>query len=146
MHAQIGSSTLALKGSLAVGVVSVVMTFLCAYLVDRFGRKPLLLWSLAGIFVSLSSIALSFCLTPSFLPWLVVSFFMLYIAFFSLGLGPLPWLLISEIFPEEIRCLYIARGDYLFICFVKQPLSFWHKSPYRGGFDNFSKGVQPGSG
>jgi MFS transporter, SP family, galactose:H+ symporter len=75
-----------------VGLVNVLMTIVSIPLLDRVGRRPLLLASLGGMSLSLAALALGFAIGGT-----------VYIASFAIGLGPVFWLLISEIFPLQIR-------------------------------------------
>jgi MFS family permease len=76
-------------------------------MVDRVGRRVLLLTGLAGMGISLCVLGLGFLLgTGSVLAWLTAASLATYVGCFAIGLGPVFWLLISEIFPLAIR----ARG------------------------------------
>ena len=94
------SSILATAG---VGVVNVLMTVISIPLLDRVGRRPLLLTSLGGMSLSLAALALGFAVGGVALKWIGVVSLAVYIAFFAIGLGPVFWLLISEIFPLNVR-------------------------------------------
>lgn len=97
-----GASILATTG---VGVINVLFTIVGSWFVDRAGRRPLLLTSLIGMAISLALLAVSFQLPQlaSSLGIAVVIILMLYVASFAIGLGPVFWLLISEIYPLNIR-------------------------------------------
>ncbi|CAD5983767.1 Putative metabolite transport protein YwtG [Planktothrix tepida] len=97
-----GASILATTG---VGVINVLFTIVGSWFVDRAGRRPLLLTSLIGMAISLALLAVSFQLPQlaSSLGVAVVIILMLYVASFAIGLGPVFWLLISEIYPLNIR-------------------------------------------
>jgi SP family galactose:H+ symporter-like MFS transporter len=86
-----------------VGLVNVIMTIVAIPLVDRLGRRPLLLTSLTGMLVSLVLLSIGFTLGGPALKWIGVLSLVVYIASFAIGLGPVFWLLISEIFPLNIR-------------------------------------------
>ena len=76
------------------------MTVVAIWLVDRVGRRVLLLTGLAGMGVSLCLLALGFLLgTGPALGWLTAASLAAYVGCFAIGLGPVFWLLISEIFP-----------------------------------------------
>ncbi|CAN1765686.1 Sugar transporter ERD6-like 7 [Linum perenne] len=77
-------------GIIIYAVVQLVVTLLITQVVDRAGRKPLLLVSASGLVVACLLISLSFYLR-------------LYIGSFSAGMGAVPWVIMSEIFPINIK-------------------------------------------
>ncbi|EMA45453.1 sugar transporter [Halococcus saccharolyticus DSM 5350] len=92
-------------GTVGVGTVNVLLTVVAILFVDRVGRRPLLLVGTGGMTVMLGILGLGF-----FLPGLsgVVGYVTLasmigYVAFYAISLGPVFWLLISEIYPLRIR-------------------------------------------
>jgi len=96
----------ALLATVSLGVVNVVFTIISLPLLDRLGRKPLLYIGFAGIIFSLGALALAFSQKEALgesLKWIAVGSLLLYIAFFAISLGPMGWLLASEIFPLKIR-------------------------------------------
>jgi MFS family permease len=97
--------------TVGVGVVNVAMTVVAMFLVDRAGRRPLLLVGIAGMIVTLGVLGLSFRISnPSGqLAWIAVLCLMGYVASFAISLGPIFWLLIAEIYPLKIRGLARAR-------------------------------------
>jgi MFS family permease len=86
-----------------VGVVNVLMTVISIPLLDRVGRRPLLLASLGGMTLCLAALGLGFAVGGVALKWIGVLSLAVYIASFAIGLGPVFWLLISEIYPLSIR-------------------------------------------
>ncbi len=103
----LSSASAAILATAGIGVVNVVMTMVAIWLVDRVGRRVLLLWGLGGMGGSLCLLALGFMLGKGpVLGWLTAGSLTAYIGCFAIGLGPVFWLLISEIFPMAIR----ARG------------------------------------
>ncbi|KAL4392925.1 hypothetical protein AHAS_Ahas02G0000700 [Arachis hypogaea] len=84
-------------------------TILGIYLIDHAGQRKLSLYSLAGVIVSLIILSISFFKQSSenaLYGWLAVLGLALYIAFFSPGMGTVPWTVNSEIYPEQYRGIY----------------------------------------
>ncbi len=104
--AGLGNSA-ALLANVAVGVVNVGMTVVAIWLLDRTGRRPLLLAGTSGMAVGMVMIALTFLLGGSPLRGataiLAVVALLVYTGSFAVGMGPVFWLLISEIYPVKIR-------------------------------------------
>jgi sugar porter (SP) family MFS transporter len=97
-----------LFNSIAIGGTNLVFTFVGLYLIDRLGRKTLLLIGSVGYILSLAMVAWSFYAgaTPSFL----LSFLLLFIAAHAVGQGAVIWVFISEIFPNRVRALGQSFG------------------------------------
>jgi len=102
-HAGFDSSRTQLLATIGVGVVNVATTVLAMFLIDRLGRRPLLIVGFLGAAVTMLVIALG-VVFPKVVPsWLIIAMLLLYIASFALAIGPLPHLLMSEIFPLRVR-------------------------------------------
>ena len=100
----LSSASAAILATAGIGAVNVAMTVVAIWLVDRVGRRPLLLAGLGGMGASLGVLALGFMLGQGqALGWLTAGGLAAYVGFFAIGLGPVFWLLISEIFPLAIR-------------------------------------------
>ncbi|MEQ8422291.1 MAG: sugar porter family MFS transporter [Arenibacter algicola] len=97
----------ALQQTLTIGFVNTIFTFVAIYFIDRMGRRTLLLWGLSGMIVCLLGTGLVFYLGLSSSIWTLI-FILGFIASFSSSLGPIPWVLISEIFPTKIRGLAMS--------------------------------------
>jgi len=110
--AGLSSASVAILASVGVGVVNVVLTVAAMRLIDRVGRRPLLLVSLAGMALSLFVLGLAFALpqTSGNRGWIAVSSLMVYVGSFAIGLGPVFWLVLSEIYPLNIRGRAMSIG------------------------------------
>ena len=97
------SASGAILATVGVGVVNVAMTIFAMFLVDRAGRRPLLLVGIAGMIITLGVLGLSFRYPSGQLAWIAVICLMGYVASFAISLGPIFWLLIAEIYPSRIR-------------------------------------------
>lgn len=86
-----------------IGFVNVVVTGVALWLIDRVERKILLLIGLFGMAASLGILGFSFIGKAIDLPQMAMGSLFMYIVFFAVSLGPITWLLLSEIFPLEIR-------------------------------------------
>jgi sugar porter (SP) family MFS transporter len=96
----------ALLANVVNGAINVIMTIVAIWLLDRVGRRPLLLVGTAGMAVGMIVTALSFLggshLTGALAIVAVIGLFF-YTGSFAIGLGPVFWLLIAEIYPLKIR-------------------------------------------
>ncbi|MCW3020133.1 MAG: sugar porter family transporter [Solirubrobacterales bacterium] len=95
----------AITQALSVGVANVLFTIVAVLALDRVGRRPLLILGTAGCVVSLVALGVffsSFSLQHS-ASWIALVCLVVYIASFAVGLGPVFWLMISEIFPLPVR-------------------------------------------
>jgi len=90
------------EGGLIVMAVQVLMTGVAVLLMDRAGRRMLLLISLTGMTLFTGTLA-AFYYNDNKPAWLSLTSLVGYIVFFSLGLGAIPWLIMGEIFPGHIR-------------------------------------------
>ncbi|MES2774842.1 MAG: sugar porter family MFS transporter [Bacteroidota bacterium] len=90
-----------LLNSIAIGGTNLIFTFVGLYLIDRLGRKKLLLIGSLGYIISLAMVAVCFATNAS--PVLLMSFLLLFIAAHAIGQGAVIWVFISEIFPNKIR-------------------------------------------
>jgi sugar porter (SP) family MFS transporter len=86
-----------------IGTVNFVTTIFAMFLIDRVGRRPLLVLGFAGTAATMLIVALA-VVNASLVPsWLVNVMLLLYIASFAISLGPLPHVMMSEIFPLRVR-------------------------------------------
>jgi sugar porter (SP) family MFS transporter len=102
--AGLSSAATSILATAGVGAVNVIMTIVSIRLIDRLGRRQLLFWSLGGMTVTLLILSGAFYGgTSGQLAWIAVASVAIYVGFFAIGLGPVFWLLISEIFPLAVR-------------------------------------------
>ncbi|XP_071715460.1 polyol transporter 5-like [Rutidosis leptorrhynchoides] len=105
-----------LLATIAVGFVKTVFILVATFLLDKIGRRPLLLSSVAGMILSL--VGLGFGLTiidhnDHKIQWAVtlsITTILSYVAFFSIGMGPITWVYSSEIFPLKLRAQGCSMG------------------------------------
>ena len=101
------------------GFTKTIFILVSTFLVDRIGRRPLLLTGVAGNMISL--IILGFRLTrinhhsevKLSTYWdigLCITMILSYVAFFSIGMGPITWVYTSEIFPTKLRAQGLSAG------------------------------------
>lgn len=109
------SSILATVG---IGVVNVLATIFAVFYLDKLGRRPLLLTGLVGMCLSLLGLSISFQISADaeMLRWLSIACTFTFIICFAFSLGAALWLLVSEIFPLEVRAT--AMGVAVFSCWL----------------------------
>lgn len=106
--AGIGKDTAFLQ-SAGIGLVNLVFTMLGLYLIDRLGRKKLMLAGSIGYIISLTSVAIAFYLEYSG-GILVPMLLFIFIASHAIGQGAVIWVFISEIFPNSVRAYGQSLG------------------------------------
>lgn len=99
------TNSASLAGTLIVGITNVVFTVIAVLLLDRVGRRPLLITGTCVLLAALVVLGVYF--TSSTLQdsygWIALAGLVLFIAGFAIGLGPVFWLMISEIYPVGVR-------------------------------------------
>ncbi|NCB09775.1 MAG: MFS transporter, partial [Bacteroidia bacterium] len=102
-----------------IGVMNVVFTILAMRVIDKMGRKLLMLIGSAGMTVCYLVIGLLF-LTGRTEDWLLLTFIIITPAFFAFGLGPTVWVVLSEIFPNKIRgaAMSVATFSLWVACYL----------------------------
>lgn len=102
-HAGFDSEKTQTLATVGIGTVNFLTTFLAMYLIDRMGRRPLLVLGFVGTAATMLLIAFA-VVNPAIVPdWVVILALMLYIASFAISIGPLPHVMMSEIFPLNLR-------------------------------------------
>lgn len=92
------------------GIANLIFTFVAIYTVDRLGRRALMLigaGGLAGIYA-----ILGLCYYMEMSGVLMVALVVLAIACYAMSLGPITWVLLSEIFPNQVRAVAVATGTF----------------------------------
>lgn len=100
------SNLTAIYATTGIGVVNFIMTIVAVFFTDKIGRKPLLYFGLTGVMLSLFALGTSFAfanILGSNLKWVAVGSLITYIVCFAMSLGPIGWILVSEVFPLKIR-------------------------------------------
>jgi len=97
-----------LGNSVMIGVTNLVFTFVGLYLIDRLGRKTLLIIGSVGYIISLAMVAWAFYANSG--ATFLLFFLLLFIASHAVGQGAVIWVFISEIFPNKIRAAGQAFG------------------------------------
>jgi sugar porter (SP) family MFS transporter len=95
------SATGAIALNVAVGVVNAISTLVAIAVIDKIGRKPLLL-SCAGMAASLTWMGFAFHIAPPPTMLILVAI-LCYVFSFGAGMGPGVWVLMSELFPTRVR-------------------------------------------
>ncbi|KAF7840927.1 polyol transporter 5-like [Senna tora] len=114
--AGIRSDTEKLLATVAVGFTKTVFILVATFMLDRVGRRPLLLSSVAGMVLSLLTLAASLTIidhSGTKLMWAIglsIAAVLSYVATFSIGAGPITWVYSSEIFPLRLRAQGAAMG------------------------------------
>ncbi|XP_076897527.1 polyol transporter 5-like [Bidens hawaiensis] len=105
-----------LLATIAVGFVKTMFILVATFFLDKIGRRPLLLSSIAGMVVSLMTLGIALTVidhSDHNVPWaiaLCIAMVLAYVAFFSIGMGPITWVYSSEIFPLRLRAQGCSIG------------------------------------
>jgi len=101
----VNSSAGSILAAVGVGVINVAFTVLALRLLDRAGRRTLLMIGVSGMVVSLFVLGAAFTGngTSTFASVLAIGSLMVYVASFAISLGPIFWLLNAEIYPLSVR-------------------------------------------
>lgn len=116
----------AIGASVGVGAVNLLFTLVSVYFVDRLGRRKLFTIGMTGIILSLAALSICFLLVDQMGEkgkWMAILCVFLYVAFYAISIGPLGWLIVSEIFPHHVRGLGTSVGS-LSVWFFNTIVSF----------------------
>ncbi|HEX4466799.1 MAG TPA: sugar porter family MFS transporter [Solirubrobacteraceae bacterium] len=99
------STNSAITQALSVGITNLIFTIVAIVLLDRVGRRVLLIVGTSGCILSLAMLGVFFASSglQNSASWVALVCLIVYIASFAIGLGPVFWLVISEIFPLSVR-------------------------------------------
>lgn len=97
-----------LQNSIYIGGINLLFTFVGLYLIDRLGRKTLLLIGSLGYIISMMMV--SYCFYSGASPEYLLGFLLLFIASHAIGQGAVIWVFIAEIFPNKLRAFGQSFG------------------------------------
>lgn len=137
----------AILATAGVGFVNMFATIIALWLIDRVGRRPLLLVGEAGMMASLIVLGAGFLHGSGDIGRITAVCLMSYVGFFAIGLGPVFWLLIAEIYPLRVRGLAMSAATVvnwttnLFVALtflslvdhVGRPAAFWLYALFSAG-------------
>jgi MFS family permease len=106
------ASDTALLQSIAIGGTNLIFTLIALTIIDRFGRRNLLMTGSVGMVFFLGMIARAFYL-QEFGSYLIMFYLIGYMAFFAISQGAILWVFISEIFPNHVRSKGQALGSFV---------------------------------
>jgi len=103
IFANVGQSNdTALLQTLIIGGINLIFTLLAMTLIDRFGRKLLIIFGTTGMMMMLTGLSVLYFINQTS-GILVLIFILGYCAFFSASLGPTVWVMVAELFPNRLR-------------------------------------------
>lgn len=117
----------ATRASILLGLLKLIMTGVAVLVVDKLGRRPLLLGGVSGMVVSLFLMG-SFYSYLGNIPAVAVVALLLYVGCYQISFGPIGWLMISEIFPLRLRgrglsiAVLVNFGANALVAFAFSPL------------------------
>jgi SP family arabinose:H+ symporter-like MFS transporter len=131
----------ALQFQVAIGVINLIFTMIALWKIDSWGRRPLLIWGMTSVFVSLLIIALLFTFRVTSGFW-ILTMLCVYMASLALSINAVIWVLTGEIFPNRIRgrAMSIATFSNWAINFLTAFLFPWYvaKIGMNAGFFTFA--------
>ncbi len=119
----------ALQQQLWLGAVNLAFTFVAIFTVDSWGRRPLLIIGTIGMFVSLTTLGLSIYYQQLGVVSLIAM--LAFIGSFALSMGSIVWVMLSEIFPNQIRSVALSiavAAQWLFNAIVANSFPVINKS------------------
>ena len=107
------STSNAMLQAIAVGVTNLIFTIIAMFLIDKLGRRPLLMIGAVGMFLSLAGAALHYYDGRLVSDLAMVGCVIGFVAFFAFSQGAVIWVFLSEIFPNRIRSKGQALGSFV---------------------------------
>lgn len=104
------STDAAIGQTVIIGLTNLTFTLLAKSLIDRLGRRKLLLFGTAGMSASLALLTLSY-FGSGFPAWILLISLISFVAFFASSMGAVSWVLLGEIFPNSIRSQGMSIGS-----------------------------------
>ncbi len=115
----------AIFATMFVGLVNFIFTAISVWLIDKLGRRFLLIFGLVGMIASLFVLGYSYRNPTAFSDVVTLISLLSYVGFFAISLGPIAWLIPSEIFPLRIRSMAIGAVTFVnWICNYIVSLTF----------------------
>ena len=116
--------------------MNMLFTLVAIWMVDKLGRKPLLLIGSAGMGISLALLGGAFAAKQFEGPW-VLLFTLCYVAAFAMAMGPVVWVIMAEIFPTQIRgrAMSIATVCLWAACYAVSQTFPWMLKHLEGPLD-----------
>ncbi|XP_066587406.1 facilitated trehalose transporter Tret1-like isoform X2 [Prorops nasuta] len=124
-----GSSLSSTISSVIVGIVQVIATYFSTILIDRTGRKFLLFVSASVMSICMFTLSGYFHFQNehdvSKFAWIPLLSFAVFIIIFSVGFGPIPWLMVGELFTNNAKRYGRHYGDILVLCYIWYDKFVW---------------------
>ena len=89
----------ALQFQVAIGIINLIFTIIALWKIDSWGRRPLLIWGMTAVFISLLIIAIQFSVGLTSGIWIVIML-CIYMASLAISINAVIWVLIGELFPK----------------------------------------------
>lgn len=118
--AGLDQETVALAATVGIGIVNLAVTVIALLLVDRIGRRPLFIIGFVGTTLGMALATFSLWLGDAGAGLPTIAGLFIFVTFFAVSIGPLPWVYMSELFPVHLRGLgmALASGANWFINFL----------------------------
>jgi len=129
----------ALLQSITLGLTNLIFTILAITVIDKYGRKTLLIIGSIGMFISMGLVSYTFY-TKDFGNYLIMIYLISFIAFFAFSQGAVIWVFIAEIFPNKVRAKGQALGSsthWIMATIISWLFPLVAESPSIGGGPSF---------